>query len=266
MGSPRARQAILRQFGALVIVLNAVVAAISLSDMCLLASGAVKVEPPTEKDFSWHFDQERNAIVFCGNYTVQNRGFYDITDLDIGASVRSAGGAILVQYARHGLRIPAFGGGRYPIVAEMPLEKLLDLDYGSMLLNGTHFDIHVALGASYILGMARFRSDETIKYPWKPPLEDFAGMFLNGSLGSALKDALPFLKDAAGYLGSWVAASILAKGENVTCHAGPVDLDLRYHAGLLDIVAILPGQVPQVLFRTTLVIPAGGGGDVRQAQ
>jgi hypothetical protein len=51
-------------------VLNLAVAGLSLSDMYLLASGAVRVGLPQHNDFSWHYDPASMSVVFEGNYTV----------------------------------------------------------------------------------------------------------------------------------------------------------------------------------------------------
>ncbi|MEM2977277.1 MAG: hypothetical protein QXW06_06475 [Thermoplasmata archaeon] len=248
---------LLRIVGSVVLLLNVAVACLSLSDLCLLTSGAVRVTLPTEKDFSWRLDAGNASIVFLGSYTIQNRGFYDITDLNIDASISTPSGVRLVDYSVKNVRIPAFGGGNRTILAIMPLERLLGLDFGSILFSATKFVIKVRVDAAYILGLARFHAEETIDYSWRPPLREWAGYFLGGNLSAALRDAMPALGDLFDSLVSWVAAAILAGGEPVTLHSGGLETVLSYIEPFLYISLRAGGRE---LARVSLNLPAGGGG------
>ena len=53
MVSKAVESRVLRHLGTVVVVMNIVVAVFSLSDMYLLAAGAVQVKLPSEKDFTW---------------------------------------------------------------------------------------------------------------------------------------------------------------------------------------------------------------------
>ncbi|MBM4250155.1 MAG: hypothetical protein FJ149_12190 [Euryarchaeota archaeon] len=59
---PGASRLFVSRFGSLVVLLNVLVAALSLGNICILASGGVSVELPDEDDFSWHLDPPLFAL------------------------------------------------------------------------------------------------------------------------------------------------------------------------------------------------------------
>jgi len=258
MVSKAAELRFLRHLGTLVLAMNIMVAAFSLSDMYLLASGAVQVRLPTEKDFTWRFDTDQNAIIFTGNYTVRNSGFYDISDLNIDASVKDSGGLLLVAYRKGNMNIPAFGGGNYTVVAKLPLERLFQLNFGSMLFQPANFKVHVKISAQYVMGMARFVSEETIGYNWSPPLKDFAKLFLEDNFTSVLKSSVPGLADLAGYVESYVASAIMAKGVPVVLKVADMDLVFRYDEDKLFVSLWPHASSGSSILNLEFDVPQGG--------
>jgi len=248
------------RLGAVVLVVNMAVAAISLTDMYLLASGAVRVGLPSEKDFSWRFDAARTAVVFRGNYSVENRGFYDITDLVIDASVSTGSGVRLVTYKKLEPRIPAFGGGRYPITAELPVERLLRLDYGSVLFNTTHLHIRVRVDAIYEFGLARFHADQTLEYEWSPPLEDYSRLILGGNLSQMLWENLTLLRENPEVLEAFAASALLANGTTIILRTNDTDVNFRLDGDELRIELFDRADPPGKLDEFVIPLRTGGGG------
>jgi hypothetical protein len=246
--------------GAVILAVNIGVAALSLTDMYLLASGAVRVGLPSEKDFNWHFDPARTAVVFRGNYSVVNNGFYDITDLVIDATVSTGSGVKLVNYRKYEPRIPAFGGGRYPITAELPVDHLLQLDYGSVLFNTTHLFIRVRVDAIYEFGLARFHSDQTLEYKWHPPLEDYSKLLLGGNLSQMLQENLTLLRDNPGVLEAFAASAILANGTTVILRTNESDVYFRVNGTELRIEVFNQKIPPEKQYEFAIPLRTGGGG------
>lgn len=249
----------LRYAGAFILALNIAVAALSLSDMYLLASGAVRVGLPGPEDFGWRYDAGNASVVFEGNYTVKNNGFYDITDIDIAATVATASGVQMVSYRAAEARIPAFGGGRYPIVARMPAARLLYLDYGDMLFNATHFHLRVRVDAVYEMGLARFHADQALVIKWRPPLDSYARELFGGNLTDTIRGNLTLPQDI-GSLEAWIATAMLANGTSVTVHGNGTDVTFRFEGGLLRVEVFDQNVPPAKLDEYSIAIPMSGGG------
>ncbi len=258
-GTSTLRGGAFRIAGIMVIALNIAVAALSLSDMYLLASGAVRVGLPGPEDFSWRYDAGNASVVFEGNYSVMNNGFYDITDVGIAATVSTASGAVMVSYRADEPRIPAFGGGRYPIVARMPAARLLYLDYGDMLFNATHFNLRVRVDAVYELGLARFHADQALQIKWKPPLDTYARELFGGNLTDTIRGNLTLPSDL-GALEAWIATAMLVNGTRVTVHGNGTDVAFRFEGGLLRVEVFDQNVPPAMLDEYIIAIPASGGG------
>ena len=253
------RERAFRITGTSVMVLNIAVAALSLSDMYLLASGAVKVGLPAPKDFSWSYDPATMSVVFEGNYSVDNRGFYDITDVSIDSSVSTPAGVELVRYRASEPRIPAFGGGRYPIVARMPVERLMSLDFGSMLFNATHCFVHVRVDAIYMLGLAKFHADQRLQIKWEPPLASYARDFLGGNISVVVSQNIS-LPSGNLSLESFIAAAIMGNGTAVTIRGNATDMVISFDRGVLRIEVLDHAEPPSILDEFAIPMPLSGGG------
>lgn len=258
MGTTLGRDRAFRLTGIFVMALNIAVAGLSLSDMYLLASGAVRVGLPGPEDFSWRLDPGNATVVFLGNYSVQNNGFYDITDINIAATVATASGVEMVSYRAGVPRIPAFGGGRYPIVARMPVARLLYLDLGTMLFNATHFHLHVKVDALYEMGLAIFRADQSLAIRWQPPLDGYARDLFGSNLTEIIRGNLTLPPDLPA-LEAWIVSAVLANGTRVTVHGNGTDVLLWLDDGLLRIEVYDQGTPPAKLDEYTIPMTLSGG-------
>jgi len=247
-----------RYIGAAVMALNVAVAALSLGDMYLLASGAVRVGLPGPDDFHWSYDSANMSIVFAGNYSVVNSGFYDITGIVIDSSVSTASGVELVRYKASEPDVRAFGGGRYPITARMPVARLLYLDYGSMLFNATHFHVHVKVDALYTLGLARFHADQRLDIKWEPPLARYAPDIVGGNLSVIVRQNIT-APAGNGSLEEWISAAIMGNGTAVTIRGNTTDFDILFDHGVLRLTVMDHAEPPAIVEQYAIPIPLSGG-------
>jgi hypothetical protein len=157
-------------FRMVVIALNCLLASISLINLYTIASGAVKVEIPEEEDFAWTIDTKAEEASFLTNFTVTNKGVYDIDDLDIHAIVRTEKDTMLVEYWQDDLIIPAGQIKKFNIVAVLPFERIDYDEWRSLMINDSVFYLDVDISARYLWGLGTFVVDDTLEYPWDAPI------------------------------------------------------------------------------------------------
>ena len=153
-----------------VIALNCLLASISLINLYTIASGAVKVEIPDEEDFAWTIDTKSEEASFLTNFTVTNKGVYDIEDLDIHVIVRTEKNTMLVEYWQYDLIIPAGQIKKFNIVAVLPFERIDYDEWRSLMINDSVFYLDVDISAKYLWGLGTFVVDDTLEYPWDAPI------------------------------------------------------------------------------------------------
>ncbi|UCE74569.1 MAG: hypothetical protein JSV56_02400 [Methanomassiliicoccales archaeon] len=157
------------RFRMVVIALNCLLASMSLINLYTVASGAIKVQIPDENDFAWTIDTKQEEASFIADFMVENKGVYDISDLDIHAIVRTEKGNMLIDYRQEDLRIPSGEEKRFNILAVMPFERIDMNEWKTLLLNDSVFYLDVDITANYLWGLGKFVVDDTLEYPWEAP-------------------------------------------------------------------------------------------------
>jgi hypothetical protein len=158
------------KFRLVVIVLNCLLASLSLINLYTIATGAVQVEIPEEEDFAWAIDTRYEEASFIANFTVTNQGIYDITHLNIHAVVTTEKGSMLVDYRQDDLTIPSGYTRKFNIVAVMPFSRI-DLDeWKDLMVNDSVFYLDVDIRANYLWGLSTFVVDDILEYPWEAPI------------------------------------------------------------------------------------------------
>ena len=181
---------LVKRFGSIMIVVNLAVAFFSLTDMYLLASGAIRVDYPDEGAFDTGFDPVNMDLVFRSQYRITNNGFYDLEELGIKANLYTQDGKLLIVYRSVDLRVPKFSTRTFPIEARLPIERAMALNMKDVLFKGTTFVLKVRIEAAYVMGLVHFHLDQVRDYPWEPPLTEYQDMFDDGSLVKMVMDLL----------------------------------------------------------------------------
>lgn len=158
------------RFRLVVIALNCLLASLSLINLYTIAAGAVSVDIPDENDFAWAIDTKSEEASFLGDFTVENSGLYDITDLDIHAIVRTEKGNMLVDYHQNDLTIPSGHVRRFNIDVVLPFDRIDMDEWKNLMINDSVFYLDVDIRANYLWGLGTFVVDDTLEYLWEAPV------------------------------------------------------------------------------------------------
>lgn len=158
------------KFRLVVIALNCLLASLSLINLYTIATGAVQVEIPEEDDFAWAIDTKLEEASFLANFTVTNRGLYDITDLNIHAVVTTEKGNLLVDYRQKDLSIPSGYMKKFNIMAALPFDRIEMDEWRALMVNDSVFYLDVDIRAKYLWGLSTFVVDDVLEYPWEAPI------------------------------------------------------------------------------------------------
>ena len=162
------------RFRMVVIALNCLLASLSLINLYTVASGAIKVDIPEETDFAWTIDTKTEEASFFADFTVENQGVYDITDLDIHAQVKTESGSLLIDYWQNDLTIPSGDVRKFDIKALMPFENIDFEEWKTLMVNDSVFYLDVDITANYLWGLGRFVVDDVLEYEWEAPLSNIS--------------------------------------------------------------------------------------------
>jgi hypothetical protein len=162
------------RFRMVIIALNCLLASLSLINLYTVASGAIKVDIPEETDFAWTIDTSTEEASFFADFTVENRGVYDITDLDIHARVITESGSQLIDYWQNDLTIPSGDVRKFDIKALMPFDNIDLEEWRTLMVNDSVFYLDVDITANYLWGLGRFVVDDVLEYEWEAPLDNIS--------------------------------------------------------------------------------------------
>ena len=169
-------------FRVLVIAANLILAALAFANLYTLTSGAIRVYIPEEKDIRLRFDE--GGVSLVTNFTVVNRGFYDIYGVVIDGELRDSSSEVLMRYHREGIRIPAGSVKTYDVVIPVNLDLP---DALQLLLQDTTFYLDVFIEAKYMWGLSRFVVDERLTYSWESLKEKLVEWLMNLTVGDMLR-------------------------------------------------------------------------------
>lgn len=185
---PTDRKKAVDRFKIGVVVLNVVLASITLVSLYSIASGGVKVKVPEADDFAWAFDTGEREVEFMANFTVANHGLYDVDNLDIRSVVSTEKGNVLIDLKMNDLRIPSGQTMDFTIDAVLPFERIDMDEWRNLMVNDSEFLMDIDISANYLWGLSTFTLDETLTYQWEAPLKR-----LNGTVEQSYVDLLKLL-------------------------------------------------------------------------
>jgi hypothetical protein len=196
----------IRNYRTVLVAANALVAFLSLTNLFLVAAGAIHVDVPEADDLTYEYDTANRSLLVNTDFTVRNNGIYSVKHLDIYAVLVTHTGYVLVEYDERDLRVAPGEERTFPVMVDMDLSRLADPEMLRFLVEDGSFELQVDVRADYTMGLTEFRSHETIMYPWESPLGRLADLLREGNLTSAVEEAL----GAAGpALRGWISAVVL---------------------------------------------------------
>ncbi len=188
-----------RTFATVMIVANALVAFLSLTNLTLVAAGAIAVSVPDTDDLVYAYDRTNSTLLVLTQFTVGNKGIYPVKGLDIDTRLASPWGSQLASYSAHGLRVRAGEERTFPVAVGLSASELLNGSWSRLLYEDGQFELRVKVRASYTMGLTRFASDEVQTYTWKAPLGHLREVLgeegLLDALSRVLSWASPLLKE-----------------------------------------------------------------------
>jgi hypothetical protein len=212
---------LVKRFGTVLIVANALVAFLTLTNLFLIAAGAIQVDVPDADDLDYDYDTDSSVLKVETAFTVQNKGIYAVKHLDISSRLTTSSGFELVSYDSRDLRVDAGETRTFPVTIDIPLDMLVDEEMIRLLVEDTTFVLKVKVRALYTMGLTQFRSDEIMEYPWKAPLAFLGELMSEGSLMEVLETALgwagPIVRE---HVSTAVIDSAFATGEWRTQEVG----------------------------------------------
>ncbi len=251
----------IRSYRTVLVAANALVAFLSLTNLFLVAAGAIHVDVPEADDLVYEYDAANRSLLVDTSFTVKNKGIYAVKNLDIESVLVTHTGYTLVEFDQRDLRVSPGEERTFPVHVDMDVTRLADPEMIRFLVEDGAFELRVKVRADYTMGLTEFRSDETILYPWVSPLDQLAELLTEGNLTAAVEAALGIAGPALrGWISAIVLDASLAQGEwrhedlggwadlsyrlvlNETAGNGTFDVDLTADVG--GFLWSLNGTVP----------------------
>ncbi len=205
----------IRNYRTILVAANALVAFLSLTNLFFIAAGAIVVDVPDADDLLYEYDPANQTLLVDTSFTIKNSGIYSVKHLDIAATLCTDTGYCLVEFSESDLRVPPGEERVFPVSVALDIERLADPEMLRFLVDEGAFELNVKVRAEYTMGLTEFRSEESIWYPWIPPLDQLRELLLEGNLTMAIEEALgwagpavrewlsPVVLDAAMSEGEW---------------------------------------------------------------
>lgn len=204
----------IRSYRTILVIANAVIAFLSLTNLFLVAAGAIHVDVPEADDLVYEYDTANRSLLVDTSFTVQNKGIYAVKHLNIESVLVTHTGYTLIEYTEKDLRVSPGEERTFPVHVDMDIERLVAPEMLRFLVEDGMFELRVKVRADYTMGLTEFRSDETIEYPWESPLSHMRDLLEEGNLTTAIEEALgqagPALR---GVISAVVLDASLAPGE-----------------------------------------------------
>ncbi len=204
----------IKTFGIVLIAANALIAFLSLTNLFLIAAGAIEVDVPDSDDLIYEYDASNRSLEVSTQFTVRNDGIYAVRHLDIESRLTTHTGYRLVEFNRYDLEVRPGEERTFPVEVEMDLARVADSELLRFLVEDGAFELDVRVRADYTLGLTKFRSDEHIEYPWTSPLNRLRELLVDGNLSAAAVEALGW---AGPVVRQWLSDAVLdaamAEGE-----------------------------------------------------
>ena len=183
-----------RSLGTLLIAANASVAFLSLTNLFLVAAGAIEVALPDGGDLSYAYDAANRTVLVGTSFSVTNRGIYSVRDLEVSSTLLAPWGDVLMRYDGRGLRVPAGEERTFPIVVGLPLQGMAAAPAVRLLVEDGTFELSVRVRALYTMGLTQFRSDDVERYGWRAPLGHLRSLLEGDGLPAAAREVLGWVE------------------------------------------------------------------------
>jgi hypothetical protein len=158
-------------FRVVALIMTGCVALLTIGNLFTIATKGISVTLPTEKDIQWSIDPLQKEILFRTAFSVKNEGVYDISGIDISATIVKDDKTPLFTYEKEDMVVLHGTNTTFDLLVPLDLDKISFFDWFSLLYKNTTLRLLLDIDALYMFGLIEFTANEAINIPWsKPPL------------------------------------------------------------------------------------------------
>lgn len=156
------------------ILLSSMVASLTFLNVVTVATHAIEFEIPEEGDFQWAVDPVGQRLIFITNFTVRNQGAFDITKLNIAATVETSNHSRLIDFEEKNLAVIHGEDKTFTVLVSLSADALEPSEWFGLLVSNDELSLTLDIDADYMFGLVHVTVDEVIEYPWQAPLSKAA--------------------------------------------------------------------------------------------
>ena len=159
---------------AAIIIINLIIAAISITSLYTVASGKFNVLLPEQGDISW--EVQDGKLVFTTNVTIQNGGVYSIEDLTIDVKVvENKSKYTLIEYDHLVSAIPSQTDHieYLEIPLDLDFDEWMEAGLDKLIFEDSTLTLSLNVQAFYTMRLVRFYADYILESPWSAPIRDY---------------------------------------------------------------------------------------------
>ena len=170
------------------IALSVMLGALTICNLLTVMTHGIELEIPRENEFSWAIDPVDKKVLVMSEFTVKNKGAYDIEDIDIRAKVVTDRGLELLDYSEENLVVSSGTSRSFDLLIDISLENIALENWLTLLYRDSTINLVVDIDAEYMFGLISVTVDEVLDYGWSAPLSGYVPR----------NEAVPWLMSALG--------------------------------------------------------------------
>lgn len=159
------------------LILSCLVATMTFLNILTVATHGIDIEIPDEGEFGWAIDPMEKRILILSSFTVKNHGSFDIDNIDIGATLKTADDIILINYDQEDMSVSHGSIKKFDIVISIYLDSIPFEELFNLLFEDSVFRLTIDIDADYMFGLIHVTVDEVLEYPWQAPLTEYLDDF-----------------------------------------------------------------------------------------
>jgi len=161
----------LTYFRVVALIMAGCVALLTIGNLFTIATKGISVTLPTEDDVQWSIDPVQKEILFRTAFSVNNQGIYDISGIDISATIVKDDKTPLFTYEKEDMVVLHGTNTTFDLLVPLDLDNISFFDWFSLLYKNTTLQLLLNIDALYMFGLVEFTANEAIDIPWsKPPV------------------------------------------------------------------------------------------------
>jgi hypothetical protein len=225
-----------------IVIINLLIAIISITSLYTVASGEFNVLLPEKDDISWEVQDDQ--FVFTTNVTIQNGGLYPIEDLSIHIGlVEENSNYSLIDYNHIVELIPKQTDSIefLEIPLDLDFNEWLDAGLDTLIFEDSTLILSVNVEAYYTMKLVRFYADYTLDSPWSAPIKEYE-IFPSEIVPNFDNDNIAFELPYRLHTADWLTGEIILEAtirndvDEITKATEIIPLGLDHHDSLLFII------------------------------